>query len=120
MVRLLATLRDRDLTDVMVEERGKVYREALDHLSERQWVHAVNTAVRTLDWFPTIHELLTLAESAPPLTAVPMTVLDRIDPEAKERYLETVGVPSESRALTKAEAVELMRGIGPVPVGTIE
>lgn len=120
MVKLLATLRDRDLTEAMVDERGRVYREALDHLSERQWAHAINAAVRTLDWFPTIHELLTLAESAPPLDAVPMTVLARIPPEARERYLETRALPTEHRALNREEAKALMGEIGPVPVGEIK
>ena len=118
----MATLRDRDLDESMIDERAKVYREALNHLSERMWVHAVNSAVRTLDWFPTIHELLTLAESAPPLDRVPMAVLERIDPVTREIYLEYRSAPGgvvNTRGLTREEAKELTAGSA-LPVGEIK
>jgi hypothetical protein len=65
MVELLANLRDRDLTPAMLKVRGESYRRELDHLSDEAFDHAVKTAIRTLDWFPTVHQLLEFAAEAP-------------------------------------------------------
>lgn len=65
MKSLLATMRDRDLSEPMQERRGKLYREALGHLSDEQWTFAVNDCIASLDWFPSVRQLLAAAERAP-------------------------------------------------------
>jgi hypothetical protein len=62
MELLLANLRDRDLTPAMVEVRGDSYRRRLDHLGDEHWLYVVDLALDRHDWFPTIHELLDIAD----------------------------------------------------------
>lgn len=47
-------------------ERARAYRRHLDALSDGQWYHAVTEAIRSLKWFPTVHELLEFGESYNP------------------------------------------------------
>lgn len=74
----------------MAEERGRVYREALNHLGDGEWRYATIEAVRTLEWFPTVKELLELAGSKPVEDyGVSPSVLAALPPETREQYVET-------------------------------
>lgn len=74
----------------MVMERGNFYRRALDHLTEHEWVGAVDAACRSLDWFPTIRQLLEYASDVPPESA----------PNLTRGYREP-GEPRDDRPLVK-------------------
>jgi hypothetical protein len=65
MKSLLATMRDRDLSESMQDRRGQLYRQALGHLTDEQWRHAVNDVISSLDWFPSVRQLLEAAARAP-------------------------------------------------------
>lgn len=58
---LLLGFPDRDLTPEQQKARGEVYRRHLDELHEDAWLFAVDQALDTLTWFPTIAELKDLA-----------------------------------------------------------
>lgn len=62
--RLKACLRDRDLSPEQEIERGRVYRQRLQHLDDAAWLHAVDSAISTMEWFPSIG--LILSFTAPP------------------------------------------------------
>jgi len=62
MATLAANLRDRDLTAEMVTLRGDSYRRRLDYLADDHWLYVVDQVVDRYDWFPTIHELLEVAD----------------------------------------------------------
>lgn len=47
------------------EQRGNLYRQALEDLSDSQWSQAVRTAVETLKFFPKISELRGFGETQP-------------------------------------------------------
>lgn len=63
--RLAAALPSQDQSQELLAERGQVYRDRLDHLSEAQWAHAVNRALDEERWFPPIAALLQYAAEIP-------------------------------------------------------
>jgi hypothetical protein len=54
------------MTEAVLTHRGKVYREALDGLTDESWLYAVREAVRCEKWFPSVAGLLDYANDAPP------------------------------------------------------
>lgn len=58
---LTVNLRDRELSEEQKRLRGGSYRAALDHLTDREWLAAVNDCIQAQDWYPTIRELLDYA-----------------------------------------------------------
>lgn len=99
----------------MADERGRVYREALNHLSDAEWGYATIEAVRTLDWFPTVKELLELAGSKPVEDhGVSPQILAALPEEAREQYIETrrlngTGVPRLPSPEEASRAVQAIR-----------
>ena len=55
--KLCVAFPDRDMTPEHAAARGRVYREHLDEMGERQWQHAVNVCVESKRFFPTVSEL---------------------------------------------------------------
>lgn len=47
--------------------RGTTYREHLGHLPDDAWAYAVDQAVASVQWFPTVAEMLAFAHDAPSL-----------------------------------------------------
>lgn len=62
----LSVLPDKDLEPAELANRGEVYRKHLQCLTDRQWFHAVDQAVKHEGMFPTVSALLQYADQAPP------------------------------------------------------
>lgn len=69
---LVVAFPDRDMSNEYAHDRGKLYRDHLDDLSEEQWFHAVATAIQHERWFPTVAALRDYATAwHPPLLREP-------------------------------------------------
>ena len=117
MALLAVNLRDRELTQAEKALRGQAYRRELDHLTDEAWAAVVQDMIRSVDWFPTIRELL---DSAARLRSVVLPV---------ERQLEAdTRTPDEKRAdakrglaLVRAEVAKVWaRPVPALPVRTME
>lgn len=88
MAQLRACCKDRDLDADMESERSACYRRDLGHLSDAQWLWVCEQA-RKQEWFPSINDLLELAQRAP---------VDAV--RAQERLLARVDQGEQSSRVT--------------------
>jgi hypothetical protein len=66
MLALIVAFPARDEAPEVVSERGRIYREHLDDISDHAWAHAVRESIERERWFPTVAALRDYAASAPP------------------------------------------------------
>lgn len=114
MALMVSSLKDRDLAPEMADVRARAYREALDHLSDGEWRYATVEAVRTLDWFPSVKELLDLAGSKPVTNlGVSPGVLAALPEDLRNQYLETRKLNGDAvpRQLSPEEAAAAVKRI---------
>lgn len=86
----------------------------LDHLSDAEFLYATVEAVRTLEWFPTVKELLELAGSKPTENyGVSPGVLAALNETTREQYLETRKLNGDAvpRQLSPEEAAAAVKRI---------
>ena len=65
MAMLMVSFPDREKPEAEIRLRSKVYREALNRLSDETWLYAVKRVVEAEKWFPTVACLIDYASDAP-------------------------------------------------------
>ena len=108
---LVANLRDRDLTPEAQAIRGATYRQELGHLSDAEWEATVRGCVRTLDWFPSIRELLEHA-AAHRRESDAAKAIERRSEETRE---EGRAAARQGLALVRAAVAEAEKLLPPAP-----
>jgi hypothetical protein len=66
MAKLLLAFPMGDEAPGIKSERGRLYRDALDGLTDAQWVYAVRSAIEQEKFFPPVARLRELAVGCPP------------------------------------------------------
>lgn len=78
MGQLVLALERRTLSPSEARARAGIYRRHLDDLSDEQWLQAVDRAVATMEWFPSIAALRRFAQPAALPEADAATLFDSI------------------------------------------
>lgn len=95
--------------------RGRVYREALDDLTDGAWLTAVREAIRDERWFPSVAALREYAEAAaPPPLALPAPQRTP-EQEAEARSIARLGLELVKAAFRKALAAGTVKAPAAAP-----